>query len=227
MIDGFSTDFIMRLCLAALLGGILGLEREIHGRPVGFRTHLLVSLGAGAFMILSPLVADMGKGIPADPGRIAAQIVTGIGFLGAGAIVKEGISVRGLTTAACLWIAAAIGMTAGAGYFMGAILISGIALFALVLLPRIETILRKHSYRMLEIVTPLDADVDAIVKVVKEHKGRVLRYDMDRDYSSGTLTTTLLIRLFRREVTESYAPDIVEAIEALDISAQRISWGPR
>ena len=93
MFEMFSTDLVIRLCLAALLGGILGLERERHGRPAGLRTHLLVSLGASAFMILSPLVASMGQGLPRDPGRIAAQIVSGIGFLGAGAIVKEGVTI--------------------------------------------------------------------------------------------------------------------------------------
>ena len=97
MINAIDVNFIFALCIAAVLGGILGFEREIHGRPAGLRTHLLVSLGSAAFMLLSPYVADMGKGLPTDPGRIAAQIVTGIGFLGAGAIVKEGISVRGLT----------------------------------------------------------------------------------------------------------------------------------
>ncbi len=117
MILNFSVDLMIKLAVATLLGGILGLEREIHGRPAGLRTHLLVSLGAAAFMVMSPLVASMSKDFQGDPGRIAAQIVTGIGFLGAGAIVKEGINIRGLTTAACLWVAAAIGMASGAGLY--------------------------------------------------------------------------------------------------------------
>ena len=74
----FDMDFILALIVATILGGILGFEREIHGRPAGLRTHLLVSLGSAAFMLLSPFVAEMGKGIPTDPGRIAAQIVTKI-----------------------------------------------------------------------------------------------------------------------------------------------------
>lgn len=103
-----SMTFIVRLIVAALLGALIGLERDYHGRSAGLRTNLLVSLGAAVFMILSGLVASFGRtdpgsgiGIP-DPGRIAAQVVTGIGFLGAGAILKEGVTIRGLTTAACL-----------------------------------------------------------------------------------------------------------------------------
>ena len=117
MIDVYSTEFIIRVCIAALLGAVLGLEREIHGRPAGLRTHFLVSMGAAVFMMLSPYVAKMTPEIIGDPGRIAAQIVSGIGFLGAGAIVKEGVSIRGLTTAASLWVAAAIGMTTGVGSY--------------------------------------------------------------------------------------------------------------
>jgi putative Mg2+ transporter-C (MgtC) family protein len=226
-VDMLSTDFIIRLSIAALLGGILGVEREIHGRPAGLRTHLLVSLGASAFMMLSPFIAGIDRELPGDPGRIAAQIVSGIGFLGAGAIVKEGVSIRGLTTAACLWVAAAIGMTTGAGRYLEAVLISGISIFALVLLPPIETLLKKHSYRILEITTDLEVDVSKIIRVVKEQKVRVLRCDIDRDYGSGTLKASLLIRLFSRDVTDKYAHGIVESIENLNISLKRITWHPR
>jgi putative Mg2+ transporter-C (MgtC) family protein len=227
MVNMFSTDFIIRLCIAALLGGILGIEREIHGRPAGLRTHLLVSLGASAFMMLSPLLASMDISFPGDPGRIAAQIVSGIGFLGAGAIVKEGVSIRGLTTAACLWVAAAIGMTTGAGYYIGATVICGLAMIALVLLPHFETFLKKHTYRVLEITTPLEVDVSAILEVIKAQKICVLRCDMDRDYAYDTLKTTLLIRLFSKDVTGKIAIDIVEAIERQNISLKRITWHPR
>jgi putative Mg2+ transporter-C (MgtC) family protein len=224
MTNTFDLEFIIGLFVAAVLGGILGYEREIHGRPAGLRTHLLVSLGAAAFMLLSPYVASMGKGIPADPGRIAAQIVTGIGFLGAGAIVKEGISVRGLTTAACLWVAAAIGMTAGAGRYMGAVLITALALFALVLLPRLEERVKTHSYRILEVVTPIDAEVRSIINAVKTQDVTILRYEMDRNYVENTLTTSLILRLYYRDVTDSHAHNIVKALEDSMISPQQISW---
>ena len=112
-------DLAVRLAVAAVLGAAIGLEREIHDHPAGMRTHLLVSLGAAIFTELSiysfqPPGGGTGA-VPTDPSRIAAQVVSGIGFLGAGAILKYGTSIRGLTTAASLWATAAIGMAAGAG----------------------------------------------------------------------------------------------------------------
>jgi len=227
MTINFTSDLIIRLAFATLLGGILGFEREIHGRPAGLRTHLLVSLGAAAFMMMSPLIANMNQNLPGDPGRIAAQIVTGIGFLGAGAIVKEGVNIRGLTTAACLWVAAAIGMASGAGLFSEAIIISILAIFALVLLPYTEVLLKKHSYRLLEITLPLESKVSSILDAVQSKNVRVLRCDLDRDYQNSTLTTTLLIRLHHRGVTDKHAHSIIKAIESLDLSPKRITWHPR
>ncbi len=127
---------LFRLTLAAVLGGAIGFERELREREAGLRTHLLVCLGSALFTIISAYGFEdfLNSGdqvIRADPTRIAAQIVTGIGFLGAGAIIRQGISVRGLTTAATLWVAAAIGMAAGAGYYPGAVLGTVITLVAL------------------------------------------------------------------------------------------------
>jgi putative Mg2+ transporter-C (MgtC) family protein len=108
-------DLVGRLLLAAVLGAAVGIEREIHDHPAGIRTHLLVSLGSGLFTVLSIVGFPSADGSATDPSRVAAQIVTGIGFLGAGAILKYGPTVRGLTTAASLWATAGIGMAAGAG----------------------------------------------------------------------------------------------------------------
>jgi putative Mg2+ transporter-C (MgtC) family protein len=110
-------DFAIRLLIAAALGAMVGVEREIHGHAAGMRTHLLVCLGSAIFTVLSIYgFGDLGSpGV--DPSRVAAQIVSGIGFLGAGAILKEGASIRGLTTAASLWATAAIGLAAGAAQF--------------------------------------------------------------------------------------------------------------
>ena len=110
-------DLAVRLVIAAALGAAIGVEREIHGHPAGIRTHMLVALGAALFTVLSihGFTTD-GKATGAiDPTRIAAQIVSGIGFLGAGAILKDGVVIRGLTTAASLWAISAVGMAAGAG----------------------------------------------------------------------------------------------------------------
>lgn len=106
----------LRLVVAALFGGVIGYQRERNDRPAGFRTHILVSLGSALFM----LVSELDFPVPTDPTRIAAQVVTGIGFLGAGTIIRQGNVVLGLTTAASLWSTAAVGLAAGAGYFTAA-----------------------------------------------------------------------------------------------------------
>jgi putative Mg2+ transporter-C (MgtC) family protein len=129
-------ELILRIALAAVLGGAIGAERELRERGAGLRTHLLVSVGSALFTLVSAYGFrgfDYGSqnGIVFDPTRIAAQIVTGIGFLGAGAIIRQGLSVRGLTTAATLWIAAAIGLAAGAGYYSAAIVTTAAVLIAL------------------------------------------------------------------------------------------------
>lgn len=109
---GSEFDLVGRLLLAAVLGAVIGVEREIHDHPAGIRTHLLVALGSALFTVLS-IEGFSSPGVAVDPSRVAAQIVTGIGFLGAGAILKYGPTIKGLTTAASLWAAAGIGMAAG------------------------------------------------------------------------------------------------------------------
>jgi len=123
-------EAVVRLVVAAVLGAVVGVERELREREAGIRTHLLVALGSCLFTLAGAYgFHDFGSKV--DPTRVAAQIVTGIGFLGAGAIIREGISVRGLTTAASLWIVAAIGMAAGAGYYWPAVAGSLLTVFAL------------------------------------------------------------------------------------------------
>ncbi|MCL2185763.1 MAG: MgtC/SapB family protein [Treponema sp.] len=129
-------DIIIRLCLAFLAGGIIGFERSSRRQVAGLRTHILISVGASCLMLLSiwlPQYFNSG-----DPGRIAAQVVTGMGFLGAGAIIKLGNDVRGLTTAASLWVVSAIGMAIGAGMYIAAGVAEILTLAALVWLNKIE-----------------------------------------------------------------------------------------
>jgi putative Mg2+ transporter-C (MgtC) family protein len=126
----------LRLVVAAALTGMVGLERELRERAAGLRTHIMVGVGSALFTIVSAYgvheFLTSGQGvIRADPTRIAAQIVTGIGFLGAGAIIRQGLSIRGLTTAATLWVVAAVGLAAGAGYYSGAAITTAIVLIAL------------------------------------------------------------------------------------------------
>jgi putative Mg2+ transporter-C (MgtC) family protein len=127
---------LLRVAVAAALGGAVGLERELREREAGFRTHMLVAVGSALFTLVSAygfreFLVNGGSVVRADPTRIAAQIVTGIGFLGAGAIIRQGLSIRGLTTAATLWVVAAIGLAAGAGYYSAAVITTLLALFSL------------------------------------------------------------------------------------------------
>lgn len=138
-----SGDVALRLVVAALLGGLIGLEREFSDQPAGLRTHLLVALGAALFTLTGAYgVSAFTQGgdavVTFDPTRVAAQIVTGIGFLGAGAIIQQGASVRGLTTAAALWVTAAVGLAAAFGYWFGAVTTAGVAIVALYGLKRVE-----------------------------------------------------------------------------------------
>ena len=129
-------DVLARLVVAGILGGAIGAERELRERDAGLRTHMLVGVGSALFTIVSAYAwTDFNfssrNGVTYDPTRIAAQIVTGIGFLGAGAIIRQGLSVRGLTTAASLWVVAAIGMASGAGYYSGALVATIVVLVSL------------------------------------------------------------------------------------------------
>ncbi len=129
-------DIVLRVGAAAVLGGAIGAEREIRERGAGFRTHMLVAVGAALFTLVSAYAwsdfhFSQSSGVTFDPTRIAAQIVSGIGFLGAGAIIRQGLSVRGLTTAATLWVVAAIGMASGAGYYAAAVVTTVVALVSL------------------------------------------------------------------------------------------------
>jgi putative Mg2+ transporter-C (MgtC) family protein len=128
----FQFDILIRLLAAAICGAGLGLEREVHGHQAGMRTHMLVALGSAVFTVLSiygfPKTPDTAL---VDPSRISAQIVTGIGFLGAGAIIKYGTNIRGLTTAASLWLVASIGLASGAGAYFLAVAGTFIGLLAL------------------------------------------------------------------------------------------------
>jgi putative Mg2+ transporter-C (MgtC) family protein len=129
-------DLSVRIVVAAALGLAVGFEREIHGHPAGLRTHMLVAAGSGLFTVLSAygferIYDGRGNLAPIDPTRIAAQIVSGIGFLGAGAILKDGVVIRGLTTAASLWATSAVGMAAGAGEYVIAAVATGTILVSL------------------------------------------------------------------------------------------------
>jgi putative Mg2+ transporter-C (MgtC) family protein len=124
---------ILRLVLACLLGGIIGFEREHVHRPAGFRTHILVCVGSALVMITSDFIyTHYSSHVNTDPARLGAQVVSGIGFLGAGTIIKEGINVKGLTTAASLWAVSCVGIAVGIGFYSGAFIATGVIFITLV-----------------------------------------------------------------------------------------------
>ncbi|MGE5416637.1 MAG: MgtC/SapB family protein [Acidobacteriota bacterium] len=132
-------EVVLKLALACILGGLIGLERESLNRPAGLRTYTLVCMGSTLAMIVSlEMYYQYHSTVNADPGRIAAQVVSGIGFLGAGTIMREGATVRGLTTAAGLWVVACIGLAVGAGMYMPAITTTILVFFVLVYFFKIE-----------------------------------------------------------------------------------------
>ena len=224
--DFFYSEFLFRMLLAALLGGIIGLERDIHGRAAGLRTHLLVSLGAAVFTILSVTISKSAgtSSFPADPGRIAAQIVSGIGFLGAGVIIKEGANVRGLTTSACLWTAAAIGMAAGSGFYNIAIYTTGIALLGLVILKFSEHFYAKNAYRVLSIQTPIEVNAPEIIEIVKSKRLKVLNCDIEKNYKTSTSLTKLSIRLHYRGTPDKLAHSVINSLETSSLKLEEVKW---
>ncbi|MDR7870612.1 MAG: MgtC/SapB family protein [Tissierellaceae bacterium] len=141
-------EIILRLILASMFGGLIGLDRESTNRPAGFRTHILVCIGSALIMLVSIENSKYG----ADPSRIAAQVVSGIGFLGAGTILRTGTNIEGLTTAASLWVCAGIGLATGLGYYLGAAFTTLAVLFFLRYSKIFERKFLKNSYKSLEVI---------------------------------------------------------------------------
>lgn len=146
-----NVEIVIRLVLSAVIGGLIGMEREVSNRPAGLRTHVLVSLGSALIMLVS-IDAFFFEGVRVgDPARLAAQVVSGIGFLGAGTIMRTGDRIRGLTTAASLWVSAGIGLSIGSGYYLGAIISATIVLATLMSLGVFEKRIAKKKYKSVEI----------------------------------------------------------------------------
>ncbi len=132
------SQIVVRLVVSAILSSLIGLERQMHRRAAGLRTHILVSLGSTLIMLTSIYISDINNNGYVDPSRIAAGVITGIGFLGAGTIIRYGEEVRGLTTAASLWVAAGIGLSVGCGFYSAAFTSTAIVLLVLLFLGRLE-----------------------------------------------------------------------------------------
>ena len=184
---GWTGEAAVRLCLAAVLGSLIGLEREARGREAGFRTNLLVCAGSALVMLISMRLAALpwphaeGYNVSIDPGRIAYGVMTGIGFLGAGAIIKQEQTIRGLTTAAGLWCVAAIGLTVGMGMYGLALLAAALVLAALWLLHHLEALVPRKRARRLTVRCQWSAQaVDELIGAVRSAGGSVVEHGFRR-----------------------------------------------
>jgi putative Mg2+ transporter-C (MgtC) family protein len=210
-------EIAARLLVAAALTGAIGLERELRERTAGLRTHMLVGVGAALFTLVSAyawgdFVFDRTRGTAFDPTRIAAQIVTGIGFLGAGAIIRQGLSVRGLTTAAGLWVVAAIGTAAGAGFYVAALVTTGIVVVALGPFRWLEGWLSRlrHEGRAFDISLRPGQSITPVLEVLDRRRVRVTQFEVD-DEDDGRRARVELDLPFGHG-----ASDLVDDLSALE-----------
>ncbi|HUU23368.1 MAG TPA: MgtC/SapB family protein [Phycisphaerae bacterium] len=216
-------EAVLRLGAAAILGGLIGLEREHRGQSAGFRTQLLVALGAGLAMLVSLHFGRIFGGgaatgaIRVDPARVAYGVMGGIGFIGAGAIIRHGFGVRGLTTAATLWCTAALGLACGFGMFFVAAAATVIVLFALLVLNRLDTAIPSQAYKDVVIVLPFTAEdsVGRFQRLLKVRGAKIRDVQYDRDYRENIETITFRVSIssrFRLEELLSMAEGVPEVI---------------
>lgn len=191
-------DISIRLLLAAILGGLIGYEREQSNHFAGFRTHILVSVGSTLIMLISIYgFTDFlnYENINFDPSRIAAQVVTGIGFLGAGTILRHRYSVTGLTTAASLWVVAAIGLAIGAGFYYGAIITTVIVFISLTILSKVDPFIakRKNLVRLKIIVEDMPGKLGEIATRLGDMKVNVIKISISNKGEESEFADTVAI----------------------------------
>ncbi len=213
-------EMVGRIVAGAVLGGIIGYERDRHGRPVGLRTHLLVAMTAATFMVLSTQFVffqrfERDQLVEVDASRIAASVVSGIGFLAGGAILRTGITVQGLTTAAGLWLVTAIGMCAGAGMFVESAAVTALGITALTFLRRFEDKNDHLLRRRISVVLGNEhaVDLDAPMRALQALGAVVLDLEYERrlDEAQGRVTI-----LFDVQFPDTLGvPRLVAALEGL------------
>ncbi len=209
-----SYEVLFKLLLGTLLGGLIGFERQTHGRAAGFRTQLLVCVACVLLMLISEGFSARASLHPefirVDPTRIASGALTGIGFLGAGVILKMGFSVQGLTTAACIWVVSAIGLAIGAGEYFAAIVVFFITVFSLWVLRSWETKMPRLSYKYITLVTDESGDEEKIRSIFETNGLEVIRadYGVEPLKKERTYDFTVAIK------SEGPMKDIIEAVSS-------------
>lgn len=192
-------EIVLRLLLAAVLGGIIGLERETVNKSAGFRTHTLVSVGSSLITIVSiSMFLDFSNQTDMDPARLPAQVVSGIGFLGAGAILRSGVNVKGLTTAATLWVVAGIGLAVGSGAYLAALVTTVIVYISLVYLYKFEnTVAQKKRLQYLNVeMDDKPGQIGLVCSILGDYEVNVKNIELIREKPDDeSIQLEMLIKL--------------------------------
>jgi putative Mg2+ transporter-C (MgtC) family protein len=219
LFGSYELAILLKLFLSALAGGLIGLEREKRGRPAGLRTNLLVSVGACTVMIISETfflkygAYNAQSLLRLDPSRTAAQIVTGIGFLGAGVILKEGATVRGLTTAATLWVVAGLGMAFGMGFYSLGALSTISVLVGLLFLKRLDMNIKKDRYLFLAVTAiRRDSLYDDLRQLVDERGLRISEVSSQVDLEKNEI----FLKMVLKQRQDNIGRELSRAIERFE-----------
>ena len=215
-------QIVLRLILSAVLSGVIGFEREFHGRAAGFRTHILLCMGSTLVMLTSMHIFDVYYGkMSCDPARIAAGVITGIGFLGAGTIMHCKSAVRGLTTAASLWVVAGIGLAIGSGLYFGAILTTILTMVTLMFFSKIEhAMIRKDWYKTVTIETKDGMDqLKSIRGLLTEYRTEITDFEVDRSMDG----VNMLLKIGLKLSETRYGDQLIQEIARLE-GVKHVKW---
>jgi len=209
-------QIILRILLGAVLGAVIGFERERDNQPAGLRTHMILVVGATLAMVLSVNLGYLfaRPGTPADPARLAAQVISGIGFLGAGAILRYGFNVKGLTTATSLWTMAIVGMAVGAGYYLIGVFTTALMLVVLALLNVIENrFVRTSVSRFISIQADYNKGVvKAVRKFVQELSDDLVSFTIQKNVKNKRLRIQVVAHISRDQTME----ELIESLSDID-----------
>ncbi len=209
-----------KLFIAAILGGFIGWEREKRGRPAGLRTHLLLCVGVTLMMLVSEhifvhyQVYNSDSVLRIDPARIAAQVVTGVGFLGAGTIMRFRASVRGLTTAASLWVVSGIGLAVGSGFILPAIFTTIIAIITLIFLPKVEGEMEKDKYMTIKmLISGQEHFLDNIKNILEKNSVKLQNYKFEKDVQKKEIVYDMNVKFKDEKMLVLATDDMIKTIK--------------
>lgn len=217
---------LLRIVFSFVIGTLIGIEREMHNQPAGLRTHILISIGATIAMLISIYIPQTFTNFQnGDPSRIAAQVVSGIGFLGAGAILKFGANVKGLTTAASIWAMATLGLAIGAGMYIISLIGIVVILFALTVMDVLEKrIFKERTLRRIELVIKKkDSDIQKLIELFQVQDVKVISSGYERNVNESTNKVTFHVGVTKKmdvqllsDALENYPGMVAISIEMME-----------